>query len=177
MVLEQTQQPKLKPRAENIGVRPATLKDSDGIARVFLESAEHHSSLDPALYCVPNFEIVKERYRTGRQHPSGVEVEGITYVADSDDGIVGFVDARLDRSTDAMHREMVFCHVIEIAVHHRFQRCGIGAQLLLAAEQWGRDNGANIALLEFHSANSQASSFYQRRMGYRVTSITVVKNL
>lgn len=167
----------LKPRTENMRVRPATGGDSDGIARVFLESAEHHSSLDSALYLVPTFETIKERYRTGRQHPSGNKDESITFVAESEDDIVGFVDARLDRSTDAMHRDMLFCHVVEIAVHRRFQRRGIGAQLLLAAEQWGSDNGADIALLEFHSANSQASSFYQRRMGYRVTSITVVKNL
>src|SRR5512146_3037291 len=102
--------PQLKSYSDsaNVRVRPATSADSDGIARIFLESAEHHSRLDSALYLVPTFETVEERYRLGRQHPSGKENESITYVAEFEDEVIGFVDARLDKPTDAMHRDMVF---------------------------------------------------------------------
>jgi ribosomal protein S18 acetylase RimI-like enzyme len=98
-------------------------------------------------------------------------------VAELTGEIVGFIDARLEQSLDAMHREMIYCHVAEIAVGGRHRKQGIGGQLLLAAEDWGRRRGAKFASLEFHSENTRAGEFYQRRMGYRVASITAIKRL
>jgi ribosomal protein S18 acetylase RimI-like enzyme len=158
-------------------IRPARMEDSAAIARIFLESAGHHASLDPALYFVPDIASITERYSEGRQHSSGNDDEHTTFVAEVEGEVVGFIDARLNQSSDAMHREMVFCHIVEIAVSNQSQSKGIGTQLLQAAEHWGRQRGAHIALLEYHSSNSQASAFYRHHMGYRVTSITVVKNL
>jgi GNAT superfamily N-acetyltransferase len=172
----QHQQLSVDHQLEVVKIRPAIPEDADGIAKIFLESAEHHSSLDSQLYFVPEFETIVERYRERRQHPIGT-AESITLVVEFDHVIVGFADACLVQSSDAMHRNMVFCHVAEIAVSLRHQCKGIGAQLLQAVEEWGCQHGASIALLDFHSANSQASAFYQRRMGYRATSITVIKNL
>jgi ribosomal protein S18 acetylase RimI-like enzyme len=160
-----------------VTIRPAVSEDAGGIARTFLESAEHHSSLDSELYFVPAFETIVLRYREGRQHSYGTGSESITLVADFDDEIVGFIDARLDQSPDAMHRDVVFCHIAEIAVSRGYQSRGIGTRLLQSAEGWGRQQGASLALLEYHSANAQASAFYRRRMGYRVTSITATKSL
>jgi hypothetical protein len=34
-------------------IRPAVPEDAEGIARTFIESAEHHAKLDPARYFVP----------------------------------------------------------------------------------------------------------------------------
>lgn len=164
-------------QSETATIRAALLEHADRIARIFLESAEHHSGLDPELYFVPSFESIVERYREGRQHPRDSVGANITFIAEIKGEIVGFVDARLDRSLDAMHRNMVFCHIAEIAVSRRYQSRGIGAQLLREAEAWGRDQGASVALLEYHRANAQAGAFYQFRMGYRVTSITALKNL
>lgn len=165
------------PQFENVTVRPAISEDAHGIALVFIESAEHHSNLDPELYFIPAIKKIVERYRRGQQHPAGTAHESVTLVAEFGGEIVGFVDARLYQSTDAMHRDIVFCHVVEIAVSRRHQRRGIGVQLLEAAEEWGRQRGANVALLEYHSANTQASMFYQSRMGYRPTSVTVIRKL
>jgi ribosomal protein S18 acetylase RimI-like enzyme len=160
-----------------ITIRPAVSEDADGIVGPYLESAEHHARLDPERYFVPAAETVAARYREGRQHPSGAGAEAITLVAELGGGIVGFVDARLDRSPDAMHREMIYCHIVEIAVRGRHQSQGIGEQLLRAAEEWGRRHGATIAALEYNGANTRAGEFYQRRMGYRVGSITAIKCL
>jgi ribosomal protein S18 acetylase RimI-like enzyme len=98
-------------------------------------------------------------------------------VADLDGDIVGFVDVRLEPSVDAMHREMIYCHVAEIAVTSRRQSQGIGGRLMRAAEAWGREKGAEFASLEYHAANTRASLFYQRRMGYGTASITAIKRL
>ena len=160
-----------------ITVRPAVAEDADGIARTYLESAEHHARLDPERYAVPAAETIVARYREARQHPPDAGAESVTLVAELRGEIVGFIDARLARSPDAMHREMIYCHVSEIAVSGRHQNQGVGAQLLQAAEDWGRGQGATFALLEYHTANTRAGEFYQRRMGYRPAAITAIKRL
>jgi GNAT superfamily N-acetyltransferase len=164
-------------RPETITIRPAVSNDADGITRTYLESAEYHAGLDPERYMVPAFETISERYREGRQLPQGAIEMGITLVAELGGEIVGFIDALLDRSPDAMHREMVYCHIVEIAVSSRHQNQGIGGRLLEAAEDWGRRRGAKFASLDYHAANSRAGIFYQQRMGYRVAAMIAIKPL
>jgi ribosomal protein S18 acetylase RimI-like enzyme len=160
-----------------ITIRPAVSEDADGIARTFLESAEYHASLDPERYSVPALDTILARYRNGWQHPSHDAVVSVTLVAALRGEVVGFIDARLERSPDPMHRQLIYCYISEIAVSHRHQNQGIGARLLGAAEDWGRLHRAEFAFLEYHTANFRASAFYQRRMGYRTASITAIKCL
>ena len=159
-----------------VTIRAAVAADADGITRVFQESAEHHAALDPERYWVPPFDAISTRYRGGQQHRDA-NAESITLVAEFAGDIAGFVDARLERSPDPMHRDMIFCHVIEIAVSASRRSQGIGEQLLAAAEDWGRRNGATFASLEYHAANTRAGRFYQERMRYRVAAITALKRL
>ena len=159
-----------------VTIRPAVSEDADGIARIFLESAEYHARLDPERYAVPGAEAISARYREGR-HPPDAGDAGITLVAELSGKIVGFTDARLEQSPDAMHRGMIYCHVAEIAVSCRYQKQGIGGRLMQAAEDWGRRQGADFASLEYHAENTRASSFYRERMGYRPASITAIKRL
>ena len=157
-------------------IRRAIAEDANGIARTFLESAEYHASLDSELYLIPSVDTVAARYQEGRQHPPD-GCENITLVAELSGEVIGFIDARLFQPLDAMHREMIFCNVSEIAVRRLYQNQGIGEQLLRAVEDWGRQQGAEFALLEYHFANTHAGRFYRQRMGYRVASITAIKHL
>jgi ribosomal protein S18 acetylase RimI-like enzyme len=160
-----------------ITIRPAVSGDAEGIARTFLQSAEYHASLDPERYSAPAVEIISARYREGRQHPPHAAGNSITLVAELGGEIVGFIDARLEESPDPMHREMIYCHIAELAVSYRHQNQGMGGRLLRAAEDWGGRRGAEFASLEYHTANIRANSFYQQRMGYRLASITAIKRL
>jgi ribosomal protein S18 acetylase RimI-like enzyme len=164
-------------RSVAITIRPAVSEDANAIARTFLESAEYHARLDPERYSVPTVEKISARYREGQQHAPDTGGDTVTFVADVSGEIVGFIDARLEQSLDAMHREMIYCHVAEIAVSHQYQNQGIGARLLQAAEDWGRRQGAEFASLEYHAANMRASTFYQQRMGYSVAAIIAIKRL
>jgi GNAT superfamily N-acetyltransferase len=75
-----------------------------------------------------------------------------------------------------MHRQMIYCLVSEIAVRREHQNHGIGGQLLRAAEDWGRQHGAELAALEYHAANKLSGAFYQH-MHYRLGSITAIRRL
>ena len=163
--------------ALTITIRPALSNDADGITRIYLESAEYHARLDPERYLVPAVETISARYREGRQHLPETGDESITLVAELAGEIAGFIDARLERSPDAMHREMIYCHVVEIAVSSRHQNQGIGARLLDAAEDWGRRLGATYASLDYQADNTRAGLFYQQRMGYRVAAMVAIKPL
>ena len=164
---------RLKPPA--IQIRSAVSDDADGITGRFLESAEYHARLDPERYFTPAVETISARYRDGRQHRPGCAAT--TLVAELAGEIVGFVDAQLEQSLDAMHRETTYCHIAEIAVSDRHRNQGIGGRLLRAAEDWGRRLGAEFASLDYHAANRIARAFYHRRMGYRAVSITAIKRL
>jgi ribosomal protein S18 acetylase RimI-like enzyme len=158
----------------SLTIRPATPADAAGIVRAYLDSAAHHAALDPARYAVPDRGAIVARYQEGKQHPA--DVQAITLVALVDDEIAGFVDAKLDRSSDAMHRDMLFCHIVEIAVGAGSRSRGIGERLLRAAEGWGRENGATFASLEYHVNNARAAEFYQRQ-DYRAAAVTALKAL
>jgi ribosomal protein S18 acetylase RimI-like enzyme len=157
-------------------IRQASALDAEGIARVFLESADYHARLDPERYAVPDADAIAARYRDGRKHPAGEGENGITLAAELGGEIAGFVDIRLDRSPDPMHRDITYCHVVEIAVGVGHQNRGIGRLLLAAAEDWGRQNGATFASLEYLADNSRAAALYER-LAYRVASITAIKRL
>jgi len=160
-----------------ITIRLSVSEDADGIAHRFLESAEYHARLDPERYAVPAVATRSARCREGLQHPPHAGGKRITLVAELSGEIVGFIDARLEQSLDAMHREMIYCHIAEIGVSCRYQNQGIGGRLLRAAEDWGRGQGAEFASLEYHAATTRASLFYQQRRGYRPASITSMKRL
>lgn len=160
-----------------IAIRPATPQNADGITRVYMESAAHHAGLEPERYLIPAAEMICERYREGRQHPVDAQEHSTTLVAEINGEIVGFVDVRITRSPDAMHRAFSYCHIVEIAVSERHRSHGIGEQLMRAAEQWGRQHGAEYASLEYLAANTRAGQFYRERMSYRPASILAVKRL
>lgn len=160
-----------------ITVRPAAPKDADRIAGLFLESAEYHAQLDPERYEMPMTETISACYRERTQRSPEAAEGSIILVAEFNGEIAGFADARIEQSPDAMHRKMIYCHIAEIAVNSPNRNRGIGEQLLRAAEHWGRQQGAEFASLEYHIANTRATSFYQQRMGYQPASVTAIKRL
>ncbi len=162
--------------AANITIRPAVAQDADGITRVYLESADYHAGLDAERYWIPSAEAILARYRAGRQHPPEAAGKAVTLVAEMGREIVGFVDIQLTRSPDPMHRELLYCHIVEIAVSKSHHGHGIGTHLLSAAEAWGREQGAEFASLEYLAANQRAAVFYER-LGYRPAHIMAIKRL
>jgi ribosomal protein S18 acetylase RimI-like enzyme len=145
-------------------------------SRAWRESAEHHAQLDPYRYHVPDESFVVERYRLGQQHPDATSNETLTLVAELDGVIAGFLDARLERPFDAMHRQLTFCFIADIAVSKEYQNRGAGEQLLRAAEEWGSSRGAEFVALEYLAANEKAARFYEK-LGYSRAAVIAMRRL
>lgn len=164
------------PRSGGITIRPAVSEDAEGIVAIYMQSADYHAALDPERYWIPDAKTILARYRDGQQHSSLGSAKATTLVAELSGEIVGFVDARLTSSPDPMHRDMIYCHLVEIAISRPRQGHGIGTRLLRAAENWGRLQGATLASLEYLATNKAAKAFYGRS-GYDVGSIFAIKRL
>jgi ribosomal protein S18 acetylase RimI-like enzyme len=143
-------------RPAAITIRRAASDDADGIARTFVHSAEYHARFDPERYSVPAVAMISKRSREAWQDPPLGNGKAVTLVAELSGEIVGFLDAQLQPSHDAMHRETVYCHIAEIAVRCAHRNHGIGKRLLQAAEDRGRQRAAQFASLEYHAANTHA---------------------
>jgi len=56
-------------------------------------------------------------------------------------------------------------------------RHGAGSVLLLAAEAWGREHGAQVARLDTYARSPVSVPFYEAGMGYERRSIVFQKRL
>ena len=154
-------------------IRKATSADAEAITQVFMDSAEHHATLNPQRCYVPASESIIDRYRNGHQHPVPGP-DSITFVAEENGSILGFLDARIEEPYDPMIRPIKYCFVSDIAVSAAHRSRGIGEKLMHAAERWARERGAGYVLLEYGQNNSRAAALYER-LGYSPTSITMLK--
>lgn len=159
----------------SLKIRPATPNDAEAITAVYFESAELHAQIDPLRNHVPDRAGIVERYRAGEQHPPGC-LDCITLLAERDGEVLGFLDARLDLPFDPMYRPLTYCFIADVAVAAAHRDRGIGHQLMQAAEEWAASKGAGLVVLEYHTGNTRAASFYER-LGYRGASVVAVKPL
>jgi GNAT superfamily N-acetyltransferase len=68
-------------------------------------------------------------------------------------------------------------YVDSLGVGEAYRRRGVGARLMDAVEEWGRDRGAVRSVLTTYHASPLSVPFYERRMGYARRSIVFEKRL
>jgi GNAT superfamily N-acetyltransferase len=77
-------------------------------------------------------------------------------VAEDEHGIVGTVQLVLEQPENQPHR----ADVSKMLVHRQARRRGIGAALMVAAEQWARELGKSLLVLD--TASGDAERLYAR---------------
>lgn len=104
-------------------------------------------------------------------------------VAEVDGTVVGWVGARLVVPvSDArwqLQRELAVTRLIidAVAVAEEHRGSGTGVDLVQAAERWGRERGASIAVADGNWASGVVPRFYEARLGYRRRSVSLRKAL
>lgn len=104
-------------------------------------------------------------------------------VAEREGTVMGWVAARLVRPVaDArwqLQRELAVTRLIvdAVAVAEPHRGAGTGIHLVHAAEAWGREQGATVAVADGNWASGMVERFYERRLGYRRRSVSLRKAL
>jgi GNAT superfamily N-acetyltransferase len=166
---------------EDVVVRPARPGDGADLARALTDAARHYVELDPDAFQVPDPDGLAEWFEgLLRRRRSDDEV---WLVAEVGGRVVGDVHAHLERPVEDAARQVLrdlgrVCLAVDaLGVAAAYRRRGAGARLMDAVERWGRDRGAERAVLSTYVHSSLSVPFYERRMGYRRRSIVFVKRL
>ncbi len=160
-------------------VRPPNPADVEALARLHREFAAYYLELAPGDFRMPD--------EDGLPAYIGSELDGgadtLELVAELDGEVVGALWARVEPPhPDARYQVLpavgqTRLHVDYVVTGEAHRREGVGTKLVAAAEDWGRERGATVALTVTFAASPLSIPFWQERMGYRTRSVNLVKPL
>ena len=159
---------------ELLYIRPPRAGDGAGLAQSWLDAGIYYSQLAPELFQIPEEEGLAASFEEGLLKTPSDE---LFLVAEYSGQAVGFIEAAIEPPLPTAARQFVRdlavsrLNIHALVVQRAYWRHGIGRQLLTAAEEWGRNGGARIALLDTFSESPISVPFYEQRMGYRRRSI------
>jgi len=160
-------------------VRPARRGDGEAIAPLSRDSAAYYRELAPDDFRFPDEEGQAEWLDSFL--PADGEQE-IALVAEIDGDVVGYLEARLEEPLDSaryqtnpeLDQRRLFINALLTARSH--WRRGVGSALVEAAEAWGRERGATVALMDTYAASPVSVPFWESR-GYRTRNVVMHKRL
>ena len=133
-------------------IREAVESDVPELTRVYRVLVDQGEAIDPR---VVRFRPTDEQWRSTVAAALSSEREAIL-VADTDDGIAGFVRLTL---TDKLHGTL--CEIDTLVVEETARGRGVGGRLLEAAERRGRALGAREFQVDVQYASERARAFYE----------------
>lgn len=158
-------------------IRPG---DGEGCARVWLDAGRYYADLVPEVIQVPEADGLGDWF----EELIGGERDGLWLVAeDPRDGVVGTVEATVAGPSPDAHRQLqralgrTRLVVNLLAVAEGYRRRGVGTALMEAAEDWGRSEGADVAVTDTNLNSPLSVPFYEKRMGYTRQAVILRKAL
>ena len=163
----------------SITVRAAQPGDGEAIARQSRDSAEYYRELAPDDFRLPDEE--------GRAAwldsflPADGERE-VALVSELDGDVVGYLEARVEEPLDSARyqahpdlgeRRLIVNALLTARAHWRK---GVGSALVQAAEAWGRERGATVAVMDTYAYSPVSVPFWEGR-GYRTHAVIMRKRL
>jgi len=165
----------------DITVRPRQPGDGARLARSWLDAGRYYAELAPETFQVPEKDGLVELLERGSA--PGDELDLLRVVAEIDGNVVGAATGRIERPLDSaryqLQREFSETRLVVdmVVVEEAFRRQGVGARLMATLEDWGRERGATIALLDTYPESALSLPFFQERMSYRRRSVRLFKPL
>lgn len=156
-----------------IAIRPITLDDFDALAVLLDEIHDYHVAGAPHAFKhaeapVLPFELIAVKLAQDDQ----------LFLAALDGArIVGFVWGQLQEQPEThTHRPRRIVRIDTLGITSTHRGMGIGRALMEAAEQWGRELGAQAVALTVWQFNDAAVAFYEH-LGYRSELIRMIRPL
>ncbi|MDQ5807533.1 MAG: GNAT family N-acetyltransferase [Actinomycetota bacterium] len=163
-------------------VRDARLEDAPAMARAWCDAGRFYVEVSEQDFQVPDEDGLVDWLECGVEAMES-DPDLALLVAEVDGEVVGWVGARLVTPvSDArwqLQRELATTRLIidAVAVAAEHRGAGTGVDLVQAAERWGRERGASIAVADGNWASGVVPRFYEARLGYRRRSVSLRKPL
>lgn len=164
-----------------ITVRARRPGDGEELARSWLDAGRYYAELAPETFQIPEIDGLAEHLERGSA--PGDEPDTLRVVAEVGGRVVGAATVRIERPIDSARYQLqrqfseTRLMVDMVVVEEAFRRQGVGARLMAALEDWGRERGATVALLDTYPESALSLPFFQERMGYRRRSVRLIKPL
>ena len=154
-------------------IRPAGESDIPAIATLAMQVYVLHHEAWPAIFAPLTDTTQLADYWKGRYFTQGTGI--LVAVADAE--VVGMVAASLrEEKQNLMLQDRRCCCVDTIAVKEGYRRQGIGRGLMLALEEWAKEQEAQEIRFTVWQFNNGARIFYEE-LGYGERSVTMARIL
>jgi ribosomal protein S18 acetylase RimI-like enzyme len=151
--------------SQHFAIRAGRREDAEAAARLWMRSAEEHTSHDPVYTTAPGAEKTMRRFLADLARNGYAFV----FVATVGDRMVGFISGEL-REGSPTFLPKTWASVDDVFVHPDYRNGGIGRALIANVEGWARQKGANGVSLQVAVANARGRKFYED-LGFREISI------
>jgi GNAT superfamily N-acetyltransferase len=162
-------------------VRARRAGDGAELARAWLDAGRYYARLAPDTFQVPESEGLAEFME--RAGATAGEPNLLRVVAEVDGRVVGAASGRIEAPVDGgqyqLQRQLSETRLLVdvVVVEEAYRRLGVGEQLMIALESWGRQRGATISLLDTYPESALSLPFFTERMGYGRRSVQLWKRL
>ena len=152
------------------------------MARAWCDAGRFYVEISAADFQVPDEDGLVDWLECGVEAMES-DQDLALLVGERDGEVVGWVGARIVTPvSDArwqLQRELATTRLIidAVVVAEGHRGAGAGAELVLAAERWGRERGATVAVADGNWASGIVPPFYEKRLGYRRRSVSLRKAL
>ena len=152
------------------------------MARAWCDAGRFYVDVSPEDFQVPDEAGLVEWLESGIETMEA-DPDLALLVAEVDGEVAGWVGARLVMpAPDAqwqLQREhgltRLIVDAVAVAEAHRGHDAGV--DLVHAAERWGRERGATVAVADGNWASGVVPRFYEARLGFRRRSVSLRKAL
>ena len=162
-------------------VRARRPGDGAELARAWLEAGRYYAALAPDTFQVPEADGLAEFMERAEATADGPDV--LRVVAEVDGRVVGAASGRIEQPAEGARYQLqrqfgeMRLRVDVVVVEEAYRRLGVGEQLMAAMEDWGRDRGATVSLLDTYPESALSLPFFTERMGYSRRSVRLWKRL
>jgi ribosomal protein S18 acetylase RimI-like enzyme len=150
---------------EDFTIRPGRREDAAEAARLWMQSAEEHTSHDRVYETSPGAEKTMRRFLADVAKSS----YSFLFVAVVGDRTVGFISGEL-RQGSPTFLPKTWASVDDVFIEPEYRNRGMGRALLQCVQAWAQERGADGISLQVAAANSRGRKFYED-LGFRDISV------
>jgi GNAT superfamily N-acetyltransferase len=162
-------------------VRPG---DGEECARAWTDAGRYYAAIVPEVIQEPEPDGLAEWFEHGIAESRDQDTLWLVATVEETDGqVVGMIEAVIQRPHPDGRRQLqrdqstTRLLINALAVVAEYRRQGVGTLLMSAAEDWGRGEGATVALTDTNLRSELSVPFYEDRMGYQRKAVILRKPL